>query len=234
MNADERGLKTGRCAIASLLLFTGSLGATEIWTRWGSVEVSRSDSSFRLREGSREWIIDLFPILAKNCGRICEGEPSSPCPGCAPTFYIIAWDEHYRRVYFGIALGLSWDKPWAIYGYSLKTHRITQFAGTDAAHLEYGTVSLSGRYLAYVKMHHRSAAGPCRSQTDIEVVDLWNRRIGNPAVPFDSEGCAIVSGLKWSSRSELEYGGSTYRSSGAAIPGTMFSGRIEVGFVVFH
>ena len=222
MNADERGSRTGQCATALFLLFVASLGASEVWTRWGSIETSGTDFAFRIREASREWTIDPSPLLPKDCGQMCEYRYS----------HIIAWDEQYRRIYFAIAVGPSWDKPWGIYNYSLTTHRFTRFADTDAAYFQFGAVSDSGRYLAYLKMHHQSAAGPCRSQTDIEIVDLWNRRIGNPAVSLDgSTECVIVVILKWSSRSELEYG---YRSNGAEIPGGLFSGRINLGSVVFH
>jgi hypothetical protein len=234
MSADKRGLKTGLCA-AWLLLFTDSLSAGEIWTRLGSVEVSGTDSTFRVREGSREWTIDLAPILAKNCQVICEGEPNSRCPSCVPTYQVVAWDEHYRRIYFAVAIGPSWDKPWAIYNYSLTTHRITQFTGTDATHFVSGTVSDSGRYLAYLKMHHQSAAGPCRSQTDVEIVDLWNRRVGAASSAFaSSEDCVVINKLKWSSPTSLEYMGSTCRSDGTAIPGGEVAGQVDVGKLSFH
>jgi hypothetical protein len=224
MNAGERGLKKGRSAICMLLLFRGLLGASETWTRWGSIEVSGTDFAFRVREAGREWTIDPSPLLPKDCEQMCEYKYS----------HIIAWDEYYRRIYFAIAIGPSWDKPWGIYNYSLATHRFTRFADTNAASFQFGAISDSGRYLAYLKMHHQSAAGPCRSQTDIEIVDLWDRRIGNPALQIDGAAeCAIVGSLSWS-RFGLEYAGSTHRSNGAQIPEGLFSGRIDVGSVLFH
>ena len=90
MNADERGSETDWCAIALLLLFVAPLGAGEIWTRMGSIEISGTDFAFRIREASREWTIDPSPLLPKDCAQMCEYRYSK----------VIAWDEHHRRIYF--------------------------------------------------------------------------------------------------------------------------------------
>lgn len=225
MNADERGLKRGQCPIALLLLFVASLGAGEKWTQWGSIEISGTGFVFRVREAGREWTIDPSPLLGKDCGQMCDDKYSQ----------IIAWDAHYRRIYFAIGIGPSWERPWGIYNYGLTTHRFTRLADTDAAYFQFGAVSGSGRYLAYLKMHHQSAAGPCKSQTDVEIVDLWNRRVGAASSAFaSSEGCVVISKLKWSSPTRLEYLGSTYRADGTAIPGGEVEGQVDVGKLSFH
>jgi hypothetical protein len=239
MKVDERGLRIGAMLFGAMVL-----NADEIWTRFGSVEVSAAESGFRVREGAREWKVDLASLIrAKDCAlpyigneRICQGPPNLPCPACARNGQVIAFDEHYRRIYFVVTTGNSWDKPWGIYNYSLKTHRFMLFAGTWAAYIQLGVVSYSGRYLAYLKSHHQSAAGPCISQTDIEIVDLWDRRIGKPMLSLEGppDQCGGVNKLTWSSRSELEFGGVSYGSVGTEALGKKFDGRIDVGTVVFH
>jgi hypothetical protein len=213
--------------------------------RFGSVEVSQvSPLELGIRRGGQEWKMDLSRLVRTNdCvlpyignERICTGPPKSPCLECPRGVTAVAWDEDHRRLYFAITTALSWEKPWAIFNYSLATRRFTRFTNTWTAGFSLGTVSPSGQFLAYLKVHHESPAAGCRERTDIEIVDLWNHRVARPSLAFaKSEDVTRIEELRWSSSSILDYVSMTYRRFGClAVPEARpLVGRIDAGSLSF-
>ena len=155
---------------------------------------------------------------------------------CPRTAGIVAWDEHHQKLYFAITTAHSWDKPWTIYNYGLLTHRITRFTNTWAAGFGAAAVSVSGQYLAYVKVHHMSPAAGCGSITDVEVVDLWDRRMGRPSLVFSpSDNVFWINELKWSSHSTVEYIATAHRRDCVEVPGEQaINGEVDVAGLSFR
>jgi hypothetical protein len=173
-----------------------------------------SAMSIEIRRGKQEWQVDLSSLVrAYDCvlpysgnERICLGSRASPCPECPRHVSLITWDERHRKLYFAISTGYSWETPWTVFDFSLANQRITRFTNTWAAALVSGAVSPSGQFLTYVREHHMAPAAGCGPTTDIEIVDLWARRIARPIVKLpDSDGPWWIEHLNWTSRSTLEY-----------------------------
>lgn len=202
--------KIGLGCLLSLSLAGQSIGI-------GPVEVvSTGLNEFEIRRGETVWRVDLSRLIrANDCAwagpPICTGRPTAPCPECPRAFELIAWDEHHQRLYFSLTTGNSKNNPRTIFNYNLTTRRVSRFINTWSATLEKGTVSRSGRYLAYVNNGH---AGFCANFAGIEIVDLWNRRLASPMIPSaNSDDVVTIERVHWLSDFSLDYEGNAYRQS---------------------
>jgi len=215
--------------------------------RLGSIEVTIPyPTEIRIKRGEREWQVDISKLIRANdcmmpdqpAGRICQGPPRAPCPDCPRMISLVAWDEHRQKLYFALSTSFSWEQPFTIFNYNLITRRTSRFVNSSwAAALVDATVSANGQYLAYVKAHHQSAAGPGVPQTDVEIVDLWARRIADHVLTSPNPGgMYVIDELNWMSRSTLECVASLHAAStGAVVPGEpLLKRRIEVGSLVFR
>jgi hypothetical protein len=150
-------------------------------------------------------------------------------------FYPVYWDEHRLKLYFTLATLVSRESPYIIFNYSLRSRRVSRFTSTWAGGLSLATLSPNGQYLAYLKVYHHPPAGGCYSSTNLEVVDLWARRVAEPALPAAEPGHLVqIDQLKWSSRSTIYYVARELLREGCAkVPGPV-TGRIEAENLQFH
>jgi hypothetical protein len=112
------------------------------------------------------------------------------------------------RLYFAISTGQSKNNSWTVFSYSIVTHRVARFTNTWSSDLRDGAVSRSGRYMAYVNFYH---GGVCANSDTIEVIDLWHRRLA--ALSIEPSGFDLVSSLRWTSTSELQFEGTIQTES---------------------
>jgi hypothetical protein len=219
-----------------------------LWGQWvhypsraiGSIEATFAPSEIVIKRGRQEWRIELSNIVrAMDCGQprgpggaICTGSQRSLCPDCArviPEF--VAWDEVHQRFYFAFSTySGSWERPYQVLSYSLATRQSSRLINTWSGAFSLGTVSRSGQYLAYVKVHHVAPAAGCVDQrdgtynvaiyADIEIVDLWAHTIGKPRLALpESEGAFIVDKLEWASPTTLSYVVSRHHQDCSAFAG---------------
>ncbi len=173
--------------------------------------LSHDSDEIVIKRGERIWRVDLSRLIRNNdCAwhhpeteRVCTGRASAPCPECPRRSSIIGWDVRHNRLYFGVSTGSSHNNSWTVFSYSLGTRRVARFTNTWAARLGSGTVSRSGRYLAYVNSYH---GGMCSNSSSIEIVDLWEHRVARPKLASTSDkDITQIDALRWTSASSLGY-----------------------------
>jgi hypothetical protein len=218
------------------------VGSLDVW-----LATAPYPPEITIKRGKREWQLDPSQLVrANDCALpyrdgepICQGSRMAPCPDCLRQIGILTWDERRQKLYFILSTADSWEKPWTIFNYNLITRRTSRFISTWTAGFDLATISSSGQYLAYIKVHHSAPVGPCFPRTDIEIVDLWAHRVADPprALPHsDADSVFFVDKLNWSSRSKLEYVASRRLSTGCvAVPDEQpLNGEIEVPSLSFR
>jgi hypothetical protein len=107
------------------------------------------------------------------------------------------------NLYFAIPTGTSKNKPWIVFRYSLRTHRVTRLLNDYGGGFGFGEVSRSGQYLAYVQF---AVLGSCGTSGSLVIADLWAGRhhtIGYRTASGDD--VPVVESLRWKSPNEVEY-----------------------------
>ena len=170
------------------------------------VQLDNGELEIRFRQ--RSWHVDLSRLVRTNdCEeRDCIGRrPTSPCADCQRRSTFLAWDTRHQKVYFGLTTRRSKNNWWIILSYSLITRRTARFTNTWGAAIGPGIVSRSGRYLAYETSYH---GGACANSSQLEVVDLWERRVTTARAEGENDITAVVP-KAWISPYTFRYEGGT-------------------------
>ena len=213
---------------------------------FGPIEVSIHDDQLEIRRGAREWHVGVaqLPVFATDCDspterQKCEARPSrSACVECIHYPSPIAWDDANESLYFAVATGTSQNRPWIIFRYNLIGSQITRIMADYGAGFAFGTLSPSGRYLAYAAY---ASNGVCGTQSFIEVLDLRSRHSApvHYATKNDDE-IVDVQSLRWANATALDYSAEIHGEADCrnAGPGSFskrtVTGRIEVLRLGFH
>lgn len=214
--------------------------------KFGSIEVSIQDDQLEIRRGAREWHVDIsqLPVLATDCDNPTERENcealsiQSPCVKCIHYPSPIAWDEANESLYFAVATGTSRNRPWIIFRYSLVGNQITRVMADYGAGFEFGTLSPSGRYLAYAAF---ASNGACGTQNSIKVLDLRSQQSASAryATKNDDE-IVLVQSLRWANATALDYSAEIHSEADCRNAATgnyskrTVTARVEVLRLGFH
>ena len=178
---------------------------------FGSVEISIHDDRLDIRRGAREWHVGIFqlPVLPADCDNPTEREKcerlpkQSPCVACIHYPSPIAWDEANQRLCFAVATGISQNRPWIIFRYSLDGNQVTRVTADYGAGFDMGTLSPSGKYLAYVNYAH---IGICETRSFITVLDLNSRQSASTSYSTKSDDeIVLIQSLRWATETALDY-----------------------------
>ena len=238
----------GRVLMIAVVLSRSGMAQTAIDPlRMGSVEVTYDNppTEIVIQRGKQQWHADLSKLVRNSdCAvpelfgvPICQGPPRTPCPECKRLLNLMTWDEHHQRLYFALTTGIGRDKPFTIFSYGLASRHTLRFMNTRADGLLSGTVSRSGRYLAYIKAHHSPPAAGCAPSTDLEVVDLWAHSKAVPKLVLpQTQNVFWIGGLEWTSPTILGYTATPQLDKTCSdVDGEkLVNGRIDVASLAFR
>jgi hypothetical protein len=172
----------------------------------GSFAVVNYSSEIVLQAHGQEWTISLanLPVRLVDCEDRC-GTLQGCTPPCIWGGSVFALDEQRQDVYFATPTGISQNKLWIAWRYSLSTKRVRQLTNEwGGGFTAVGAVSPSGRYLAYVFGPHVGAV--CAPQSYIGIVDLQEQRVAKTGSVQVLKGKSVqITAVKWTSGSEFAY-----------------------------
>ena len=136
--------------------------------------------------------VDLsrLPIHADECqesaaSKECAAHPVRGCLPCVREWQPVAWDKKREIFCMAAGTGTSHNRPWIILGYELRTRKLKRIADYFGGGFDdIGTVSPSGKYLAYVRYQ---VCGACCGYSSLGVVDVETLKYGSSEVPIRTE-----------------------------------------------
>jgi hypothetical protein len=125
---------------------------------------------------------------------------------------ILAVHEPTATVYIAAA-GDAWqNRQWAVFSYEIPTKRLVEIGNTDPNEGPgLGTVSPSGRYIAFAEMIRAGMMG-CASYDAIGVIDLREKRFATlykwgPLAPATDGGIGKITTIRWTEADKFEFNG---------------------------
>jgi len=211
----------------------------------GSAQFDPGSAGLVIRYGGRDWTVEFskLPIRPDECEAAdvrqkCAEGGGLACLPCVREWQPVAWDE-LREVFYMAASTASsgQNRPWVIFRYDLRTGKLTRLAdyyggGFDGS----GTVSPTGRYLAYVQYW---SMGVCGTSSNLAVIDTETQtsRLYQPPTANDDENAAFTA-IRWAGTARLEYDFKIQRESeceanpGAPPASRSSTAEVEVRFPI--
>ena len=187
--------------------------------RLGPLEITFRPDELVVRRGAREWriLMSRLPVRAADCDipterEHCEALPGqSPCVECMYDPSPLAWDEARESLYLAVATGISKNRPWIIFRYRLGDGQITRVTVDYGAGFDWGTLSPSGQYLAYVAY---ASNGICGTDSSIKVIDLRSQQSASTRYGTRSDDEIVsIQSLRWATAAALEYSAEIHSGS---------------------
>ena len=195
--------------------------------------------------GTDKYRLDLkrLPVYENDCLKgpeQCSAQKRTFCGACIVSIDGVAWDERRRRVFLGIAVDTSKNKPWILAGYDFRTNQVTRFGEFYGGGAGLVAFSPSGRYLA---MQSFGVCGVCCTSSGMMVADLFEHRIGagrslkSSASPDVLEPVSIKT-IRWVSETELAYDAESYKEDECRASGSFatrkLTGSIKLSDINFR
>jgi hypothetical protein len=216
---------------AAQTTYTKRLGPT------GDAQLETSGNGVVILYKNQKWNVDLstLPLRPDECEasdarKQCAAQPGLGCLPCVHEWQPVAWDKNREIFYLAAGTGTSHNRPWIILGYGLRTRKLKRISDYFGGGFDgQGTVSPSGKYLAYVNYQE---CGVCCTNSTIAIVDVQGLKSGSSRVIASSEEePALVKALYWTGATTIAYEADLRRESDCrqGIEATRrVSGRLEV------